>query len=147
MGIVAGMLVQNTLKYLLNFGEVSDYLGYNALIDFFPKMSLKPNKMCSDKYCMQRQKEFDAKPKVEKIIEVVVDEEPLHESNEFCIELVEDDTPNDDAIQPLKTDIIHGLRLAYEAPAFQQDAQQHSTETIKSDDISLEDLMAQMKSI
>lgn len=32
MGIVAGMLVQNTLKYLLNFGEVSDYLGYNAMV-------------------------------------------------------------------------------------------------------------------
>lgn len=147
MGIVAGMLVQNTLKYLLNFGEVSDYLGYNALIDFFPKMSLKPNKMCSDKFCMQRQKEFDAKPKVEKIIEVAADEGPLHESNEFCIELVEDDTPNDETVQAPKSDITHGLRLAYEAPAFQQDAQPHSTETIKSDDISLDDLMAQMKSI
>jgi len=31
MGIVAGMLVQNTLKYLLGFGEVSFYLGYSAL--------------------------------------------------------------------------------------------------------------------
>lgn len=49
MGIVAGMLVQNTLKYLLNFGEVSSYLGYNALIDFFPKMVLRPNPQCDDK--------------------------------------------------------------------------------------------------
>ena len=31
MGIVAGFLVQNTLKFLLDFGEVSPYLGYNAL--------------------------------------------------------------------------------------------------------------------
>lgn len=37
MGITAGLLVQNSLKYLLNFGEVSDYLGYNAMNDFFPK--------------------------------------------------------------------------------------------------------------
>lgn len=51
MGIVAGMLVQNTLKYLLGFGEVSDYLGYNALIDFFPKMALKPNTTCDDSFC------------------------------------------------------------------------------------------------
>jgi hypothetical protein len=29
-GIVAGMLVQNTLKYLLEFGTVSRYLGYNT---------------------------------------------------------------------------------------------------------------------
>ena len=27
MGMVAGLLVQNTLKYLLDFGEVSDFLG------------------------------------------------------------------------------------------------------------------------
>lgn len=45
----AGMLVQNMLKYLLNFGEVSDYLGYNALSDFFPRMSLKPNPQCDDR--------------------------------------------------------------------------------------------------
>lgn len=49
MGIVAGMLVQNTLKYLLNFGEVSNYLGYNALIDFFPRMVLRPNTQCDDR--------------------------------------------------------------------------------------------------
>jgi len=53
MGIVAGFLVQNTLKfvleiskkkqifllilfrYLLKFGRVSNYLGYNALDDHF----------------------------------------------------------------------------------------------------------------
>eukprot|EP00965_Chrysotila_dentata_P065426 2168411-Pleurochrysis_carterae.AAC.2 len=29
--IVAGFLVQNALKYLLDFGDVSSYLGYNAL--------------------------------------------------------------------------------------------------------------------
>jgi len=30
-GIIAGLLVQNTLKYLLNFGTVSHYLGYSSL--------------------------------------------------------------------------------------------------------------------
>jgi hypothetical protein len=30
-GIVAGLLVQNTLKYLLDFGTVSHYLGYSSL--------------------------------------------------------------------------------------------------------------------
>ena len=43
MGITAGLLVQNSLKYLLDFGEVSHYLGYSALMDFFPKYSMKPN--------------------------------------------------------------------------------------------------------
>lgn len=41
MGVVAGFLVQNSLKYLLNFGKVSAYLGYNALTDYFPSDSLK----------------------------------------------------------------------------------------------------------
>ena len=31
MGIVAGFLVQNALKHMLGFGEVSRYLGYSAL--------------------------------------------------------------------------------------------------------------------
>ena len=30
-GIVAGLLVQNTLKYLLDFGTVGKYLGYSSL--------------------------------------------------------------------------------------------------------------------
>ena len=27
---------QNVLKFLLDFGQVSYYLGYNAMTDFFP---------------------------------------------------------------------------------------------------------------
>jgi ubiquitin-like modifier-activating enzyme 5 len=34
MGIVAGLLVQNSLKHLLQFGKVSDYVGYNAMKGF-----------------------------------------------------------------------------------------------------------------
>ena len=30
-GIVAGLLVQNSLKYLLGFGQVTRYLGYSSL--------------------------------------------------------------------------------------------------------------------
>ncbi|KAG8266155.1 Ubiquitin-like modifier-activating enzyme 5 [Homalodisca vitripennis] len=55
MGVVAGFLVQNTLKKLLNFGEVSWYLGYNALNDFFPQMKLKPNSSCDDRFCRSQQ--------------------------------------------------------------------------------------------
>lgn len=82
MGIVAGFLVQNTLKYLLNFGDVSYYLGYNAMQDFFPKMVLRPNPNCDDKYCRQRQQEYASKPKPEQKPEVVEDK-PLHEDNEW----------------------------------------------------------------
>ncbi|TRZ00141.1 hypothetical protein DNTS_030922, partial [Danionella cerebrum] len=46
MGVVAGLLVQNVLKYLLGFGTVSYYLGYNAMQDFFPSMAMKANPQC-----------------------------------------------------------------------------------------------------
>ena len=82
MGIVAGFLVQNALKYLLNFGIVSNYLGYNAMQDFFPAMTLRPNENCDDRYCQQRQKEYLAKPKVE-LCEECIEDGPLHEDNEW----------------------------------------------------------------
>jgi len=51
--------IQSTFnRYLLKFGKVSRYLGYNALLDFFPTMELKPNDECGDSFCIKRQKEF-----------------------------------------------------------------------------------------
>jgi len=82
MGIIAGFLVQNTLKFLLNFGQVSHYLGYNAMEDYFPTMILKPNPNCDDTYCKERQKEYAAKPKVQKLVKVI-EEKPIHEDNEW----------------------------------------------------------------
>ena len=58
MGVVAGFLVQNTLKFLLNFGQVSDYLGYSAMTDFFPRMSMKANPDCDEYHCKKRQDQF-----------------------------------------------------------------------------------------
>lgn len=144
MGIVAGMLVQNTLKYLLNFGEVSDYLGYNALIDFFPRMSLKPNTQCDDRYCRQRQLEFNAKPKVIVVEELVV-EGPLHDENLYGIELVADDAPAEPTPTSKATaePLASGLRYEHEAPVV-EDAPVPS-ENLSS--VNLDDLMAQMKNL
>lgn len=55
MGITAGFLVQNALKYLLGFGDVSTYLGYNALKDHFPQMVLRPNPECTSYHCRRQQ--------------------------------------------------------------------------------------------
>jgi hypothetical protein len=57
-GIVAGLLVQNTLKYLLHFGVVSNYLGYNSLKDFFPTMDIKPNTACCNSRCVKAQEVY-----------------------------------------------------------------------------------------
>ncbi|KFB40087.1 AGAP009012-PA-like protein [Anopheles sinensis] len=144
MGIVAGMLVQNTLKYLLHFGEVSDYLGYNAMIDFFPKMSLKPNPTCDDRFCVQRQQEHQAKPAcVEEAQEASETEAVLHEDNFYGIELVAEDEAapaRDSQPSSRSNDLTEGLKLAYDAPVVADDAPQQST----TDDVSLDQLMAQM---
>ena len=45
-------------RYLLKFGDVSYYLGYNALQDFFPTMTMKPNPQCDDSHCRKQQALF-----------------------------------------------------------------------------------------
>ncbi|KAM7283655.1 ubiquitin-like modifier-activating enzyme 5 [Ixodes scapularis] len=149
MGIVAGFLVQNTLKYLLKFGTVSHYLGYNALQDFFPTMQMKPNSQCDDSFCRRRQKEFQereaAKPKQEAKEEEK--EEIIHEENEWGICLVSE-TPEEDGKRdtPEATvpGLVSGVRLAYTVPAPQQIEDEEPTTGTEQ---SLEELMAQMKSL
>ncbi|XP_043659072.1 ubiquitin-like modifier-activating enzyme 5 [Drosophila teissieri] len=147
MGITAGFLVQNALKYLLNFGEVSDYLGYNALSDFFPKMTLKPNPQCDDRNCIVRQKEFQARPKPVVIEEKPVSEEPLHATNEWGIELVAEDAPESNPTPTAAPVVGEGLKLAYEAPEKSSETSEETVTTAPADETSLEDLMAQMKSM
>lgn len=103
MGIVAGLLVQNTLKYLLQFGNVSKYLGYSALKDYFPTMEMRPNPQCSNQACLDRQKEYtEKKPQrdVEKAAAEAARAEleasssiPLHSDNVWDISVIEDDEP------------------------------------------------------
>ncbi|XP_051176592.1 ubiquitin-like modifier-activating enzyme 5 [Leptopilina boulardi] len=140
MGIVAGFLVQNALKFLLNFGTVSNYLGYNAMQDFFPSMTLRPNENCDDKYCQQRQREYLTKPKVEQCEECLEDT-PLHEDNEWGICLVDETEPETEEKQPII--LGTGLRSAYTLPTSEIETAQEQL----SDGPSLEELMEQMKSI
>lgn len=138
MAIVAGFLVQNCLKYLLGFGVVANYLGYNALNDFFPTMNLKPNQNCEDKFCRIRQEE-----KLHEINEeeqVVIEEEvPLHEDNEWGISLV------DESVEVKKESLgVAGIEFAYTLESGDCNI---DNEVKTTNDVSLEELMAQMKSI
>jgi len=146
MGIVAGFLVQNTLKHLLKFGQVSHYLGYNAMLDFFPTMSMKPNQQCDEYFCKKRQEEFAvemaARPAV--VEEVVVEEEVVHEDNDWGISLVDEDSQDPTAVEPVG-DLVEGVSQAYTRPAVIDD-DDDVVETADNE-ISLEDLMAQMKSM
>lgn len=142
MGIVAGFLVQNTLKHLLKFGEVTHYLGYSALNDFFPTMSMKPNPNCEDNFCRKRQEDFAARPKLEIDLTIVKEEEtqPLHEDNEWGISLVDESN-----INAVTTNLGEGLRYAYDAPDPSLPASTYGD--VLQKDTNLEELMAQMKSI
>merc|ERR1711902_446956 len=108
------MGVQNVLKYLLNFGTVSSYLGYNAMDDFFPQMSMKPNPDCDEYHCKVLQKAFAEKeaerlknqPAV--IEDTSANEEVVHEDNEWGISLVDEDVP-DDTEDP--SEVAKGVRL------------------------------------
>ena len=61
MGLIAGLLAQNLLKYFLNFGEVSYLQSYNALLNFFDDSILLPNPQCNDENCVKMQKDFEEK--------------------------------------------------------------------------------------
>nr|CAG4640912.1 EOG090X07G2 [Eulimnadia texana] len=147
MGIVAGFLVQNTLKYLLKFGQVTHYLGYNALQDFFPTMSMKPNTQCDDSFCRQRQKEVEEKratqqlvtqpPPAEELTEVV------HEDNDWGISVVEESAPVDSTPKQ----IAPGIRTAYDIPMLEVKNEEEAAAGNKGEEISLDELMAQMKAM
>lgn len=148
MGIVAGMLVQNTLKYLLHFGTVSNYLGYNAMNDFFPQMTLKPNPTCDDAFCVIRQQEYLAKPTCDRNVQqpLVKDVEIMHEDNLYGIELIAEDdgaSVHGSQSQGEINKLAAGLKLAYDQPASVDNTPQQSTE----DDVSLDQLMAQMSNM
>merc|ERR1719312_1238462 len=109
MGIVAGFLVQNTLKYLLKFGQVSHYLGYNAMLDFFPTMSMKPNPGCDEYHCKKRQEKRaqELKDNPEEVKEEQ-EEEIVHEDNDWGIVVESEDIGEGGSQQ-----VAQGISTAY----------------------------------
>ncbi|KAL5006004.1 hypothetical protein ScPMuIL_017162 [Solemya velum] len=148
MAVVAGFLVQNTLKYLLGFGQVTHYLGYNALQDFFPTMAMKPNPQCDENHCLRRQKLYKeqeaARPKevvVEKKEEIIV-----HEENDWGIELMSETT--EDELKAAEGEVpvlTEGVTVAYTKP--EPPAQIQDEEISSTTEQSLEELMKQMKGL
>uniref|UniRef100_A0A803W407 Ubiquitin-like modifier-activating enzyme 5 n=2 Tax=Ficedula albicollis TaxID=59894 RepID=A0A803W407_FICAL len=147
MGVVAGMLVQNVLKYLLNFGTVSYYLGYNAMQDFFPTMSMKPNPQCSDHNCRKQQENYKkkeaARPK-EEVIEK--EEEIVHEDNDWGIELVSEISEDElKAASGPVPELPEGISVAYTIPDKEENL--IIGETVAESEESLEELMAKMRNM
>ncbi|XVF11522.1 hypothetical protein REPUB_Repub08aG0035300 [Reevesia pubescens] len=153
MGVVAGLLVQNTLKFLLKFGHVSPYLGYSSLKDFFPTMSMKPNPQCSNAACLERQKEYilakparDAvtKAKMEAEASAAAEDVPLHVDNEWNISVV-DDNELESTCGTISDALPEGLiRELPSADEFQKPPASGPTDTAIDD---LEDLRRQLDAL
>lgn len=113
MGIVAGLLVQNVLKYLLDFGQVSYYLGYNAMQNFFPTDVMLPNPECTNAWCCTRQREQVMKWTPQVYIpgghsQEDHDKSLVHEENEWGIEVTETSVAS-----PEVASGKNGISLAY----------------------------------
>lgn len=115
MGLVAAMLIQNVLKYTLNFGKVSYYLGYNSMSDFFPTWAMNPNPECTDRNCKKLQEKYKGWVRPEDVPEEAVEEEVVHSDNEWGIECEEA------SVEEKDTAVTEGLAFQYSAKSKQED--------------------------
>ena len=159
MGLVAAMLVQNVLKHLLGFGQTSYYLGYNAMNNYFPSDTLRPNPECANNACLKAQAVAANKawkPQEWTKLGHSTDDGPVViEDNDWGLELVEDDDAaggggggggGDAAVAaapaPAAPALNEGLKFAFEAgpnEAVNED------DVVENTDKSLEELMAQLQ--
>ena len=166
MGIVAGMLVQNVLKYLLDFGQTSYYLGYNAMNNFFPSAIVRPNAECVCRPCVARQKEYQGEykwsPQVWQSPEELarLNQAVTHEDNEWGIECesteVENNNNADDNNNDKKsttnddneTGIGKGLKFAYaKKDNSSKSNNNEGTSVVTDESQSLDDLMSQLEGL
>ena len=161
MGIVAGFLVQNALKYLLQFGQTSTYLGYIALKDHFPSMTLRPNPECTSYWCRHQQKLYQARVAAEAARAAACPPTPapaeaaapLHASNDWGIELGGDSDDDSELVAPptagggAQEPLVEGVQYAH-VTSSQQKVDVKAEDTVDAaDGIDLGDLMAQLKGI
>ncbi|DAZ94991.1 TPA: hypothetical protein N0F65_000623 [Lagenidium giganteum] len=157
MGLVAAMLVQNVLKYLLEFGQTSYYLGYSAMKDFFPSDVMRPNPECSNAHCRKQQEHHKAsnwQPMVWGAMGHDGEENVAveHTENEWGIELGEvsgsdlQETPVVTASPAPAPALASGLSFAFESSPGQE-ATDAAENTVADTNESLEDLMAQLQSM
>ena len=158
MGMVAGFLIQNTLKYLLNFGHVSSYLGYNAMKDYFPTMEIQPNPGCSNNLCCKLQVKY-ADSRKQRVLDkekaATAQEEdagPLHEDNEWSISVVDDDAPeevaeSEDAKPAGDLNLAEGIEFSMPKADVidQKTLEENAVETNEEEDV--DDLRAQLEAL
>ena len=158
MGIVAGFLVQNALKYLLEFGEVSEYCGYIALKDHFPRMTLRPNPDCVSSWCRKQQAAFQKREAERKAAEALCPaaaaapeaEQPLHASNEWGIEVESDEDGEVAAAAPqpaARQQLAEGVQYAHVTSDQLKETVKEEDKLGKDDGADLASLMAQLSGV
>jgi ubiquitin-like modifier-activating enzyme 5 len=167
MGIIAGLLIQNSLKYLLGFGDVSRYLGYSSLADYFPSMEIRPNPACSNETCLLRQTEFvNAKVKSFRTIRQdqgeqteknvphsnVDGEAALDQSNEWGIEILGACSDPDNAMAESRPashtasgELPPGVQYAHSTIQYQREKNAATIGSYPQDDV--ENLMAKLEGL
>ncbi|CAH1392760.1 unnamed protein product [Nezara viridula] len=144
MGIISGFLVQNALKKLLQFGKVSDYLGYMALTDFFPTMTLKPNPFCQDNYCKIRQDEYKLNEKQQppdNCEPAPSEDSVVHDDNTWGITLVSESEPEKSHEQDLSLPTGINREFTVDSLPCNED------EEVSVGEETLEDLQCKMKAL
>ena len=58
MSIIAGFLAHNTLKYLLKFGQLVYFQGYQSLTNYFPSYIIRPSVDCCNADCQYWQRQY-----------------------------------------------------------------------------------------
>ena len=131
------------VRYLLHFGEPSDYLGYTAMSDFFPRYTMKPNPQCDNGHCIQAQQKHQEwltlnpdvpKPEVTKAV--------THEENEWGICVVDDS-------DSIPTDVASGAPTgaSYEFERPSTDPIPEEDKVHVADEEDLASLMGQLSSL
>ncbi|KAJ0398959.1 hypothetical protein P43SY_008185 [Pythium insidiosum] len=156
MGLVAAMLVQNTLKYLLGFGQVSYYLGYSAMKDFFPSDVMRPNPECSNAHCRKQQARSEHQEWTPMVWSALGHDGELdltveHEDNEWGIELGEAPVDIAGSAPPApvvaSAAVATGISFAYEQSTSAAAAEEAAVAADDGEQLSLDDLMKQLKAL
>lgn len=90
--------MQNALKKLLKFGKVANFVGYDALNDFFPSYTLRPNPECDNRHCRAAaaRRAAQADKPIEQEASVVAP--VVHEDgNDWGIEVEDEEEPSAEA--------------------------------------------------
>lgn len=153
MAITAGCLVQNALKKLLQFGSVSNFVGYDAINDFFPRYTLRPNPECDNRHCRQwavaraGQRADDASASTSA---TATPQEPVvHEDGDvWGIEVVADPDGGDDqqstATQPAE---LAGAGLRHKYDGTKSGAPHAELVVVVGDGDNVDDLAAQLNAL